>query len=311
MGSTLKAGIVAGLLLGGLSIVSLSIGVADLASLDLLWASRLPRTLALVLTGMSLAVAGMIMQMIVQNRFVEPATTGTLECAALGMLGVLVWNPEASVFTRMTVATIAALAGTLLYLQLIRRIRWESTVIVPLVGMVYAGIAGAVAGFIAFQEDLLQTLYVWMQGDFSAILRGRYELLWMVLPVSILAYWSADRFTLIGLGRETSETLGIPYRWIVTWGLILISVISASTLVTAGLIPFVGLLVPNLVSLVMGDNLRRALPWVALSGALLLLLCDIVGRLITFPYEVPVGTVTGLVGSAGFLVLLAKRHARG
>lgn len=306
-----KAGLTAGLLLVVLTLVSLSIGVGDLSSAGLLWISRLPRTLAIILTGLSLAVAGMIMQMIVHNRFVEPATTGTLECAALGLLIMLIVNPAASVPLKMLVASLSALAGTLLFLQLIRRIQWQNPVMVPLVGMVYAGVVGAMAWHLAYRTDLLQSIYVWMQGDFSSILRGRYELLWVVVPVSALAYWSADRFTVVGLGQDTAETLGIPYRLIVTWGLVLVSVISAGTLVTAGFIPFIGLLVPNLVSLVIGDNLRRALPWVAISGALLMLLCDIAGRLLYFPYEVPVGTITGLVGSAGFLILLMRRRSHG
>ena len=84
--------------------------------------------------------------------------------------------------------------------------------------------------------------------------------------------------------------------------------VTAAVVVTAGAIPFLGLIVPNLVSAVMGDNMRRSIPWIALSGAGLVLACDIVGRLIRYPYEIPIGTVFGVVGSAIFLWLLLRRR---
>ncbi|MGH8813793.1 MAG: iron chelate uptake ABC transporter family permease subunit, partial [Advenella sp.] len=80
--------------------------------------------------------------------------------------------------------------------------------------------------------------------------------------------------------------------------------------VTAGSVPFLGLLVPNVVSLIFGDNMRRSLPWVAFLGALFVLACDIVGRLIIYPHEIPIGTVVGVVGSGLFLYLLLNRRSR-
>ena len=80
--------------------------------------------------------------------------------------------------------------------------------------------------------------------------------------------------------------------------------------VSVGRIPFLGLIVPNIVSLALGDNMRRAVPWVAVSGAGLVLACDILGRVIRAPYEIPVGTVMGLIGSAIFLVLIVRGGRR-
>lgn len=93
-------------------------------------------------------------------------------------------------------------------------------------------------------------------------------------------------------------------------GLVIVSVITALTVVTVGMIPFVGLVVPNLVARVMGDNLRRSLPWVAVTGALLVLACDIIGRVARYPYEIPVGTVFGALGSGLFLYLLLRDRPR-
>jgi len=156
--------------------------------------------------------------------------------------------------------------------------------------------------------DLLQSIWVWTQGDFSMILKGRYELLWFAGILSVVAYFTADKFTLAGLGRQVSTNLGLNYNGIFIWGLVIVSLITGVTVVNSGIIPFLGLVVPNIVSIVMGDNLRRSLPFVALVGAALVLFCDILARLINFPYEIPIGTVMGVIGSGLFLYLLLRRQ---
>ncbi len=100
------------------------------------------------------------------------------------------------------------------------------------------------------------------------------------------------------------------YQRLVLQGLVVVSVVTACIVVTVGAIPFVGLIVPNVVRLVLGDNVRRSVLWVAAAGAAMTLLCDLLGRLIIAPYEIPVGTVMGVVGSALFLVILLRRRAR-
>ena len=302
------------LLLLALMLASLLVGVADLswsALSDQDWlillASRLPRTLALVLCGTSLAVSGLIMQMLVRNRFVEPGTTGKLEAATLGLLLMALFAPGLSVFTKMLVAALCALGGSLLFMALLRAIPLRSVVMVPLVGIMLGGVIGSVTLFIAYRFNLMQSLANWTNGDFSAVLRGRYELLWLTAALTGIAYAAANRFTLIGLGRNLAMNLGLGYRSVMLLGLIIVSLISAVTVVTAGVIPFLGLIVPNVVSLMMGDNLRRSLPWVAWLGAVLVLVCDLLGRLLRYPYEIPIGTVMGVMGSALFIYLLLKR----
>lgn len=302
------------LLLLTLMLASLLVGVADLswAALSdqdwlILLVSRLPRTLALVLCGTSLAVSGLIMQMLVRNRFVEPGTTGTLEAATLGLLLMALFAPGLGIFTKMLVAALCALAGSLLFMALLRAIPLRSMVMVPLVGIMLGGVIGSVTLFIAYRHNLMQSLANWTNGDFSAVLRGRYELLWLAAGLTLVAYMTANRFTLIGLGRNLAMNLGLGYRSVMLLGLIIVSLISAVTVVTAGVIPFLGLIVPNVISLMMGDNLRRSLPWVAWLGAVLVLVCDLIGRLLRYPYEIPIGTVMGVLGSALFIYLLLKR----
>lgn len=303
-----------------LALLSLGIGVGDFdarailsdpASQFLLWVSRLPRTAAVLLTGASMAVAGVIMQVIARNRFAEPTTAGTAQGAALGLLAVTLLAPGSPLVLRMAVASVAALASTALFLLLIRRLPPTEPLLVPLVGLVYGGILGAAETFIAYRLDLLQYLGTWMNGEFSGVIAGRYELLWISGGAAALAYLAADRFTIASLGREASLGLGLDYGTVLALGLVVVSVITALVVTTVGMIPFVGLVVPNLVSRVMGDNLRRTLPWVAATGAALVLACDILGRVLRYPYEIPVGTVFGTLGAGLFLWLLLREPRRG
>jgi len=319
-----RLGAVAGAV-GLLAIVSLFVGVGDVTPAGL-WdavvggserddallvlASRLPRTIAIVLAGAGLAIAGQIMQLLSRNRFVEPSTAGTVESAALGILAVTVLAPGAPVMVKMLAATLAALAGTALFLRILHHVPLRSPLVVPLVGLMLGGVVNAVSTFFAYRLDLLQSLNVWMTGDFSGVLRGRYELLWLTFALVLLAYLVADRFTLAGMGQDFVTTLGMSYRSVMALGLAIVAMVTAVVVVTVGAIPFLGLVVPNLVAMIFGDNLRRTAPLVALGGAAFVLVCDLVGRTVRYPYEVPIGVVVGVVGSALFLTLLLRRGAR-
>ncbi|UHC19239.1 iron chelate uptake ABC transporter family permease subunit [Methylobacterium currus] len=293
-----------------LAAASLLLGVGDAGGSEILLASRVPRTLALILAGAGMAVAGVIMQLVAQNRFVEPSTAGTAESATLGMLLVTLLAPDAPVAVKMLAATATALAGTALFLRVLRAMPLRARLTVPLVGIMLGGVVGAASTLIAYRTDMLQFLGTWQAGDFSTVLRGRYELLWLAAILTLVAYALADRITIAGLGRDAAINLGLDHRRVVAGAIAIVAMITAVTIATVGAIPFLGLVVPNLVATVAGDNLRRSLPLVAVSGAGLLLVCDVLGRVIRYPYEIPVGTVMGVVGSALFLVLLLRRDAR-
>jgi len=296
---------------------SLSVGVADLsleeqgASLDTVLISRLPRTLAAVLVGAGLAIAGLIMQTLARNRFVDPGIGGTEQSAALGVLLATVLWPAAPILGKMMVATLTALIGTAVFLLLVRRLPPTQPYLMPLFGLIYGGVITAGVTFIAWQMDFLQYLDIWMNGDFSGILRGRYEILWATAALVALAWWLADALTIVTLGKDASIGLGLDYERMMRIGLFIVAVLSALTVVVVGMIPFVGLIVPNLVSRLRGDNLRGTLPWVALGGAALTVGCDLIGRLLRYPFEIPIGTILGVVGAACFLWFLTGRHARG
>jgi len=291
------------------------VGVADLfgGALDtrlLLAVSRLPRTFAALLAGAGLALAGVVVQMSVQNRLVEPGLVGTPESAMLGLLGVTLIAPGAALMVKMSVAAATALAGTLGFLWLARHVPRRDPVLLPLVGLIYGGIVGSAVLWLAWTTDLLQYIGTWQSGEFSGVLRGRYELLWIVAAVAALLYLAADRITMLGLGEDAARSLGLDYRQTLLGGLVLVAITVAVVVVSVGSIPFVGLVVPNIVSRWRGDNLRRNLPVVAWLGGATVLGCDIIGRLIRYPYEIPAGTVFAVLGAGLFLWLLHASPTR-
>ncbi|WP_238945161.1 ABC transporter permease [Allofranklinella schreckenbergeri] len=291
-------------------LLGLGAGTADNAHIaQVLFISRVPRTLALVLAGASIAVAGMLMQMIARNRFVEPATVGTVGAASLGMLIVALLAPSLAPVGKMLVAATFALAATGLFMLMLRRLPLRNALIVPLVGLVFAGVVEAVTSFLAYRFDMLQAIRAWTVGDFSTVLQGRYELLWISLALTVAAFFAAERFTVIGMGEAVATSLGVHYgRWMAL-GLLIVATVTAAVVVTVGVIPFLGLIVPNLVSLWMGDRMRRSVLWVALCGSALMLACDIIGRLLIRPFEIPIGTIMGVLGSLLFLALLWRKRA--
>src|SRR5690606_3373409 len=164
------------------------------------------------------------------------------------------------------------------------------------------------ATFFAYQNDLIQNISSWLIGDFSMIIKGRYELIYLSIPMLILAYLFANRFTIAGMGESFAKNLGLNYRQVVQVGLIIVAFITASVIITVGVIPFLGLIVPNIVSIFRGDHLKKNLPHTALLGANFLLFCDILGRIIIFPYEIPINVMVGVIGSAIFIYLLIRRQ---
>lgn len=303
-----------------LAAVSMFVGVRDVnlpallagdpAAWEIFWVSRLPRTAAVILAGMAVSVAGLIMQLMARNKFVEPSVVGTVESATLGILVATVAFPAAALFTKMGVAALFAILGTWLFLTVINRLPTRNTLLVPLVGIMLGGVISAVTTFFAYRFDLLQTLNTWMIGDFSGVIRGRYELLWIVAIVTAIGYFAADRFTVAGMGADFTTNLGLNYKAIMRLGMTIVALISAIVVTTVGSLPFLGLVVPNLVSIFFGDNLRRAVPLTAITGAGLVLVCDILSRTIRFPYEVPVGMIMSVVGAVLFLLLLLRTQRR-
>ncbi len=296
----------------GLLLASLAVGVYDISGSDfgseMFWITRVPRTLALVLAGAAMATSGLVMQMLTQNRFVDATTSGTTEWAALGLLLTALLLPDAGLVGKMVIASCFAFVGAMLFMLILRRIVIRTTLVVPLIGIMLGAIVSSLTTFLAAQFNLLQMLGTWFMGSFTAVVRGRYEVLWVVALVTLLVFLMADRITVAGLGKDVATSVGVRYEAILIGGTALVAIAAGVTTVVVGFLPLLGLVVPNIVSMIRGDNVRSNLPWVCLGGIALVVICDLIGRTIIMPFEIPVSMVLGLVGAVVFITLLLRQR---
>lgn len=302
-----------------LSAASLFVGVSSISPLDLLdfqseetqifLISRFPRLVAILLAGAGMSIAGLIMQQLSRNKFVSPTTAGTLDATRLGILVSMLLFANATMLEKMAVAFIFALAGTFVFMQILDRIKFKDAIFIPLVGLMFGNILSSVTTFFAYRADVIQNMSAWLQGDFSMIMKGRYELLYISIPILIIAYFYANRFTVAGMGEDFSKNLGLAYRRVVNIGLILVALVTTTVVLTVGIIPFLGLIIPNIISIFKGDHLQKTLPHTVLLGSIFLLICDILGRVLIYPYEISISLMVGVIGSGIFLYLLFRRKA--
>ncbi|MFC7457431.1 ABC transporter permease [Brachybacterium sp. GCM10030267] len=298
-----------------LLVASLLTGVYDVVGAEdggaMFAITRIPRTIALVLAGAAMAMSGLIMQLMTQNRFVEPSTTGTTEWAGLGLILVMVLAPQAGLLTRMTVAIAFAFVGTMVFFAFLRKVTLRSSLIVPIIGIMLGAVVGSVSTFVALQFDALQNLGVWFAGSFTSVLRGQYEVLWIVALAGVAVFLVADRLTVAGLGEDIATNVGVNYQRVLLMGTGLVAIATGVVTVVVGNLPFLGLIVPNVVSMIRGDDLRSNLPWVALLGIAVVTVCDLIGRTIIMPFEVPVSLILGIVGAIVFIALLLRQRRHG
>lgn len=297
----------------GLLVLSLFTGVVDVLDgsalgREMFGITRIPRTVALVLAGAAMAMSGLVMQMLTQNRFVEPTTVGTTEWAGLGLLLMLLLFPTSGLLLRMVGAITMAFIGTMVFFLFLRQVKLTSSLVVPIVGIMLGAVVGAVTSYIALANDALQSLGVWFAGSFTSVLRGQYEVLWVVALVVVAVFVVADRFTVAGLGEDVATNVGLNYRAVMLLGTALIAVATGVVTVVIGNLPFLGLIVPNIISMWRGDDLRSNLPWVCLLGVALVTVCDLLARTLIAPFELPVSVILGVVGAAVFIGLLLGRR---
>ncbi|WP_199181015.1 ABC transporter permease [Staphylococcus simulans] len=299
-----------------LTILSLFVGVSQLSitqifhltadQQNILVSSRIPRTVSIIISGSSLALAGLIMQQMMQNKFVSPTTAGTMEWAKLGILISLIFFPQAHILIKLLFAMVLSIGGTFFFMKLIQIIRFKDVIFVPLLGIMIGGIISSLTTFVALRTNALQSIGNWLNGNFAIITSGRYEVLYLSIPLLIVTYIFANYFTIAGMGKDFSHNLGVNYDRIMMFGLTITSTMTALVVVTVGTLPFLGLIVPNIVSIYRGDHLKNALPHTAVLGAIFVLVSDILGRVIVYPYEINIGLTIGVFGTLIFLVMLFK-----
>lgn len=298
------------------SLLSLGIGAKPVGIMDLIQgeetetlvflASRIPRLFSIILTGGALSISGLIMQQITRNKFVSPTTAATMDSAKMGILFAMILMPSANILMKMGMAFGFALLGTFLFMSILQRVRFKNVIMIPLIGIMLANLIDSVTTFIAYRLDLIQNINTWLQGSFSMVTKGRYEIIFIIIPLSALVFLYANKFTIAGMGEDFSKNLGLNHKRIINLGLFIVALISSAVMVTVGNIPFVGLIIPNIVSLIRGDHLKNSLGTTALLGAVFLLGCDILGRIVIYPYEISISLTAGVIGSLIFLYLIFK-----
>jgi iron complex transport system permease protein len=298
-----------------LGIISLFTGVYDIFGRedgwDMFFITRIPRTVALMLTGAAMAMTGLIMQLMTQNKMVEPTTIGTTEWAGLGLLTVYLLIPSPSLVVRMTGAIIFSFVGTMVFFFFLRSVRLRSSLIVPIIGLMLGAVISALSTFMSLFFNMSQVIEGWFIGSFAPVQAGRYEYLWIIILVTFFIFLYANRLTLAGLGEDVATALGVNYKRLILLANLLIAVAVGIVASVIGNLPFLGLIVPNIISMIRGDDLRSNLPWVCVMGMGTIMLCDIVSRVIIMPFEVPVSLILGTVGAVVFiLILLRQRRSR-
>lgn len=303
-----------------LSVFSLFMGAIDIdiislftdgMALKIFFLARIPRLLAIICTGIGMSVAGLIMQQLCMNKFVSPTTGATIQSAQFGIALAMVFFPTMGLGMRTVFAFVLAIAGTLIFVFVVQRIKVKDTVLVPLVGIMFGSVIGGITNFVAYQAEITQQLSTYFSGSFALIIQGNYELMYLVVPLVVIAFIYANHFNIVGMGQDFSKNLGVNYNFILILGLSISAVITASVVVVVGQISYIGLIIPNIVALFKGDKIRGTLIDTALSGALFVLICDIIARSVIKPYEIPIELVVGIVGSIIFIIMLLYKLKHG
>ena len=293
--------------LGAKNINIINILKGDQDAIHIMLISRFPRLISILMAGSAMSICGLIMQQISQNKFVSPTTGATIDSAQLGIVIAMVLLPGATTMQKAMISFVFALTGTFIFMTFLKKLKVKNVIFIPLVGIMFGNIIGSITTYIGYEYDIMQNVGSWMQGNFSMIIKGNYELLYLSIPLIIIAIFYAHKFTVVGMGEDFATNLGLDYKKIVNIGLVIVSIITVCVVITAGQIPYIGLIIPNIVSLYKGDNVHENIWDTALFGALFVLVCDIFARIIIYPYELSVGLTVGVIGSAIFLYMILRR----
>ena len=280
---------------------------------DIIWLLRLPRLVLAALVGMGLSVCGVIMQAVVKNPLADPYILGISSGASLGataaiLLGIGVALGENFVGIAAFIGAFAMSLGVLFISNLGGR---SNSIKLLLGGMALSAVCGAFSSFIVYfanNKEGMQSIAYWMMGSFAG---AKWENLMIIAPIVILAVlflWTQSRMlNLMLLGDESALTLGTDlhiYRQIY---LLVSSLIVGFVVYSAGMIGFVGLVVPHVIRMLVGTDHKKLIPVSALTGAVFLVIADGLCRVIIPRTELPIGILISLIGAPCFVYLMIKK----
>ncbi|GAA5214119.1 FecCD family ABC transporter permease [Corallincola platygyrae] len=273
---------------------------------------RLPRLMLAIFVGAILAQCGAVMQGVFRNPLADPGIIGVSSGAAVGAILAIVLFPDAwGAWTVPISAFAMGLATTALVYGLAQSSQGTSVLILLLAGVAVAAFSGAAIGFLSYFADdqSLRELSVWQMGSLAGAGQANLWLAFVTMLALAFAFQRrASALNALLLGESEARHLGIPVEHMKLELIILTAVGVGVTVACAGIIGFIGLVVPHLVRLTTGPNHKYLLPLSALLGALLLMVADLIARTLVQPAELPVGLLTALLGAPFFLVLLIQQR---
>jgi iron complex transport system permease protein len=291
-----------------------TIPFADNVDAQVFFVARLPRVLASVLVGSAFAIAGVVFQAFLRNPLASPDTLGVSSGATLGAVVVITFHIDSAVLgvSAVPVATFAGAAGALgiVYAMSIARRRGTSSTVLLLAGVALSAFLGALNRFIQVLGDYTDTFRSirWMMGSMDV---GSYtDIVVALVPIAAacVAIGTLPReLDLVSIGAEAAESRGVDVRRAERVALVSASLLTGSAVSLGGPIPFVGIIVPHIVRLIVGSDHRLVLPAAALFGGAFLVICDVIARTAFGAAGMPVGAITAFLGGPFFLWLLFRR----
>lgn len=271
-----------------------------------IWNIRFPRNIVGALVGANLAVAGAILQSVMKNPLADPQIVGVSAGAGLAGVTILILFPHMEYLVPLA-AFVGALAAALAVYALAWKNGIRPTRII-LAGVAVAAFLGSgISALLVFYGDRVQGALLWMVGGLSARSWPQVEVLIPYTVVGLtLAFLGAKRLTILSLGDETAKGLGLPVEQTRFMMTAVAAFLAASAVSVAGLIGFVGLVIPHVARMLIGSDYRFLLPGSAFLGAAVLVISDTVGRVALSPVEIPVGIIMAFFGAPFFLYLLRR-----
>jgi iron complex transport system permease protein len=274
------------------------------------WAIRIPRVILAVLVGSGLAMSGAVLQGVFRNPLADPSLIGVSTGSAFGaVIAIVTGVTPLGIFTTPAAAFAGGMITTLVVWSLSRRDGRIDTVTLILVGVAINAIIGAAMGsfnYIADDEQLRQVVF-WSMGSLGgATWHSDLAILPMIAIGVLVLPVKARELNLLVLGEREARHLGVDVDRLRFLLIFIVALTTGAAVAFAGIIGFVGLIVPHLIRLISGPDHRILLPASALAGATLLVITDLLSRTVASPAELPIGIVTALLGAPFFLFLLLK-----
>ncbi|MBR5913649.1 MAG: iron ABC transporter permease [Selenomonadaceae bacterium] len=267
---------------------------------------RLPRTIAAMLVGINLALSGAILQAVMKNPLADPHIIGISSGAGLfGIFVMLIFNDAGALVTP------AAFIGAMLAAVLIYILAWKDgikPIRIILAGVAVSAFLGAgISALLIFHSEKVHGALMWMVGGFSARSWIHVKILYpYTIFGTLLTFLAARHMNILQLGDEVAKGLGLRVHLTRTILTALAALLAASAVCVAGLLGFVGLIIPHTARLLIGSDYKFLLPATAFLGAAVVIFSDTCARIIFAPIELPVGILMAALGAPFFLYLLRK-----